>query len=217
MMVAGKEDPVLGLSEQEIREGLEEELIRAMRAEGGAPTIHAIAHSIARILEQDHLRVAEQLAQAGLRLGTSRPSSLPVHPKHIVVGFDGSEHAQRALERAVDLAGPETTVTVVAAFDVFTPTGGRRADGTPADPHEASEGSTALAEACAFLAERGVEALPVEGFGDPSKLIAETAADAGADLVVVGTRGRNLAERLMLGSVSTGVVHRAPCDVLVVR
>jgi hypothetical protein len=60
---------MLGLSEQEIREGLEEELIRSMRAEGGAPTIHAIAHSVARILEQDHLRVAEQLETAGVRIG----------------------------------------------------------------------------------------------------------------------------------------------------
>lgn len=59
---------MIGLSEQEIRELLEEELIRAMRAEGGAPTIHAIAHSIAFVLEQDHLRLAEQLRAAGVDL-----------------------------------------------------------------------------------------------------------------------------------------------------
>ena len=59
---------MLGLSEQEIRDGLVEELIRSMRAEGDAPTIHAIAHSIARVLEQDHLRIAEQLEAAGIRL-----------------------------------------------------------------------------------------------------------------------------------------------------
>ena len=58
----------LGLSEQELREDLERELIQAMRAEGGAPTVHAIAHSIARILTQDHLRIAEQLVRAGVRL-----------------------------------------------------------------------------------------------------------------------------------------------------
>ena len=60
---------MIGLSEQQLREGLEEELIRAMRIEGDAPTIHAIAHSVARIIEEDHLRIAEQLEQAGLRLG----------------------------------------------------------------------------------------------------------------------------------------------------
>lgn len=64
-------ETALGLSEQEIREGLEEELVRAMRSEGGVPTIHAIAHSIARILEQDHLRIAQQLERAGVRLTAS--------------------------------------------------------------------------------------------------------------------------------------------------
>jgi len=59
---------VFGLSEQELREALEEELVRAIRAEGEAPTIHAIAHSVARILELDHLRMVEQLRKAGIRL-----------------------------------------------------------------------------------------------------------------------------------------------------
>ena len=38
-----------------------------------------------------------------------------------------------------------------------------------------------------------------------------------ARLVVVGTRGRNLATRLVLGSVSHTVVRNAPCPVVVVR
>jgi len=59
---------VFGLSEEAVRERLAEELARAMRAEGNVPTIHAIAHSIARVLELDHLRMTEQLEQAGLRL-----------------------------------------------------------------------------------------------------------------------------------------------------
>jgi hypothetical protein len=69
-MIAGEQrrTTMIGLSEQELREGLEGELVLAMRAEGNAPTIHAIAHSIARIIEQDHLRITEQLERAGIRL-----------------------------------------------------------------------------------------------------------------------------------------------------
>jgi len=59
---------MIGLSEQELRRGLEEELARAMHSEGDRPTIHAIAHSIARVLELDHLRITEQLEQAGVHL-----------------------------------------------------------------------------------------------------------------------------------------------------
>jgi hypothetical protein len=60
--------PLLGMSEHELRHELERELIGAMRAEGGVPTVHAIAHSIARVLTEDHLRMAEQLERAGIRL-----------------------------------------------------------------------------------------------------------------------------------------------------
>jgi hypothetical protein len=63
-----------GLSEQRLREGLEEELLRSMRAEGSVPTIHAIAAGIARIIEEDHLRMAEQLEAAGIKLA-SRPGA----------------------------------------------------------------------------------------------------------------------------------------------
>jgi hypothetical protein len=66
--------PFFGLSEQRLREGLEEELVRSMRAEGNAPTIHALAASIARILEQDHLRMAEQLEAAGIKLASKEPA-----------------------------------------------------------------------------------------------------------------------------------------------
>lgn len=59
---------LFGLAEHELRSALEEELVRAIKAEGEAPTIHAIAHSVARILEQDHLLMAAQLERAGLRL-----------------------------------------------------------------------------------------------------------------------------------------------------
>jgi hypothetical protein len=62
---------MFGLSEQEVRDRLQEELLRAIRSEGDAPTIHALAHSVARILEEDHLRMAEQLERAGVQVDGS--------------------------------------------------------------------------------------------------------------------------------------------------
>jgi len=58
----------LGLSEQELRDALTDELILAFRAEGNTATIHAIAHSIARVIEFDHLRIADELERAGVKL-----------------------------------------------------------------------------------------------------------------------------------------------------
>ena len=52
--------------------------------------------------------------------------------------------------------------------------------------------------------------------GPADQLIIEKAIDWNADLIVVGSHGRGFWGRL-LGSVSNGVVHHAPCSVLVVR
>jgi hypothetical protein len=57
----------LGLSEQELRETLSDELALAFRTERGV-TIHGMAHSIARVIALDHLRIAEQLERGGIRL-----------------------------------------------------------------------------------------------------------------------------------------------------
>ena len=52
--------------------------------------------------------------------------------------------------------------------------------------------------------------------GSPDQQIIEKAKEWNADLIVVGSHGRGFWGR-MLGSVSDGVVHHAPCSVLVVR
>jgi nucleotide-binding universal stress UspA family protein len=74
------------------------------------------------------------------------------------------------------------------------------------------------------LAER-VEAARVAGLrarselrtGRPHAEIVALATDARADLVVIGTHGRDGLNRALLGSVADRVVHLAPCPVLTVR
>jgi nucleotide-binding universal stress UspA family protein len=134
--------------------------------------------------------------------------------KTIVVGYDGSDGAKRALERAASLCKNETNLLVVLAESVVMPLKGALA---VVDPIEAEEGKRALGEARSWLRERGIAAELVEAHGDPVKAICGLAEDVHADLVVVGTRGHGTIGRLLLGSVSTGVVEHAPCDVLVVR
>jgi nucleotide-binding universal stress UspA family protein len=131
----------------------------------------------------------------------------------IVVGYDGSDNARRALERAVELAGKDGTITVVSVATALL--GGARSVGVA--EAELGHASAALREAEAVLSARGVAAETVEGLGDPGHEIVEVAKTSAADLVVVGTRNRDLVGRVLLGSVSTDVVHHAPCDVLVVR
>jgi nucleotide-binding universal stress UspA family protein len=53
--------------------------------------------------------------------------------------------------------------------------------------------------------------------GRPDREIAQIASDVGADLVVVGTQGKQGLERLLLGSVAESLVRHAPCAVLAHR
>lgn len=53
--------------------------------------------------------------------------------------------------------------------------------------------------------------------GSPGKAICKAAHEWGADLIVVGNRGRTGLAEVVLGSVSNYVLHRAPCSVLVLR
>lgn len=53
--------------------------------------------------------------------------------------------------------------------------------------------------------------------GPPAQIIVEEAERWGADLILVGSRGLGAWNRLLLGSVSTAVVHHANCSVEVVR
>jgi nucleotide-binding universal stress UspA family protein len=133
----------------------------------------------------------------------------------VVVGYDGSDSAKRALQRVADFAADADRVLVVAAAESHARTG--IVKGAHLDPSEIQQRQGDLEEAQRFLSERGIEAEAVEAQGDPGAVIVEAAKDADADLVVVGSRGLNPIERILLGSVSSKVVHRAPCDVLVVR
>ena len=53
--------------------------------------------------------------------------------------------------------------------------------------------------------------------GDPASEIVRYAADAGIDVIVIGTHGRTGADRLAMGSVAEKVMREAPCSVLVVK
>lgn len=54
-------------------------------------------------------------------------------------------------------------------------------------------------------------------WGNPAGIIRKTIEHAKPDLIVVGSHGRSLARRLLLGSISLDVVHHATCSVRVVR
>src|SRR5213594_4104204 len=136
--------------------------------------------------------------------------------KTIVVGFDDTEPARRALERAADLAeafGAKLVVTSVAPILV----GATRGAG-PIDPVDSpEEHREQLQDARELLEARSIEVQYVPAVGEPADAIAELADDLDADLIVVGTRDPGILERLLGQSVSERVAHQAHRDLLIVH
>ena len=136
--------------------------------------------------------------------------------KTIVVGYDDTDPAKRALERAADLAqafGSTLIVTSVAPVLVPTPRAAGAID--PTDPP--AQHIDELAHARTYLEGRGIQAEFVGGVGDPAETIVDLAEQRQATLIVVGTREPSLLERVLGQSVSAGVARRAHCDVLIVH
>jgi nucleotide-binding universal stress UspA family protein len=133
----------------------------------------------------------------------------------VLVGYDGSESAKAALDRAAGMAAGMEAFGVISVAP--TVAGGPRSGG----PFVAGDGPTEhraeLAEAVAFLTARGIEPKTIEAIGDPGSAICEAAERDGYDLIVVGSRNLSGVKRALLGSVSTRVAHHAACDVLIVK
>jgi nucleotide-binding universal stress UspA family protein len=119
--------------------------------------------------------------------------------KRIVVGFDGSNGARRALDKATRLMGYGSTMIVVNVGPADEPASQRM-----------------LGVARAALLDRLVAASYVTRTGDPADELVIAANELDADLIVVGRRGPDGRDDRGPGSVSAEVLRRATCDVLVV-
>ena len=139
----------------------------------------------------------------------------------ITVGIDGSEHSVKALEWAIkEAAIQHAPVTVLTVH--LVPMSGWTGNPIvlPADAAEIEKGRQTAEELIQKVTSQPGDAQPasvtvraVNGF--PAQELIEASRDA--DLIVVGSRGSGGFAKLMMGSVSSQVVHHAHCPVVVVR
>ncbi len=73
-----------------------------------------------------------------------------------------------------------------------------------------------LQEYSAQLRARGIDATAIQVQGATLETILHEAERVGADLIVLGSHGHGALRRALLGSISEGVLHKAPCPVVIV-
>ncbi len=137
--------------------------------------------------------------------------------KRVLWATDGSEAADRALPLAKSLATDGGGEMIVAHCEEHTMAG----KGGPAYPRNPDEEDlkSKIHRQAAELSEEGMTTKVLTSkitVGGAAHAIAETAVDADADVIVVGTRGHTPLTGLVLGSVTQRLLHLAPCPVLVV-
>lgn len=137
--------------------------------------------------------------------------------KRILIGYDGSPAATRALEFAVEMARRYGAQLHVLA--VFRPPEFGTEVETEGMIEEGRRHSARLLQPLrAKLAAEGLTATFDTAVGHPSEQILRYAERHGIDHIVVGHRGHSgLAARWLLGSVARQVIVHASCAVTVVR
>jgi nucleotide-binding universal stress UspA family protein len=130
---------------------------------------------------------------------------------------DGSEHADRAMPLAVQTAKADGAELHVV--HVVEKLAGPRAANLDAFANEDEIKAKVEQQAQSIAAENGLKTsihIVVGVGGRIGDRIAEIAQDAGADLIVVGTRGHGALGAFVLGGVTQRLLHVSPCPVLAV-
>lgn len=137
----------------------------------------------------------------------------------IVVGTDGSETANQAIDEAMRLAKAlGSDLHVVTAYKALR---GARITGAPEGaakvwaPLPDDKARAIVEEAGARVRAGGIGATVHLVEKDPADAVLDVAGEVGADLIVVGSQGMAGAKRL-LGSVPNKISHEAQCNVLIV-
>jgi nucleotide-binding universal stress UspA family protein len=135
--------------------------------------------------------------------------------RRILVGFDGSSHARRALRTALDMAatvsGEATVLIAVSLSHGETDEDRRAAFDAEAGPIRA------MAEREVVTARSGavcnVHVVPADR---PAKAMAAYVQERGYDLLIVGRHGRERATHVGLGRVARELTERATCPLLLI-
>ncbi len=142
--------------------------------------------------------------------------------RNVLVATDFSAHAQRAFALACTIA-PQATIHLRHVFEM--PFEGMLhfagLDAERIDAYRREAQAAAQEEMRGFIAASGVDPArvhaTVSSAGHTPSALQEWAQTIGADLVVAGKHGKNLAEGLLLGSVTLHLLAESACDMLVAQ
>ncbi len=138
--------------------------------------------------------------------------------KRILVTHDGSKASDKALKKAVEIAGKfESSITVLSVIPELYLTELSDMDRQRITQLMTEETQNALEKIRSSLSGKSLDVKIILRQGDPAEKILETARKMKVDLIVTGSHGRHGAKKFLLGSISSRIVDYSSCPVLVVK
>ncbi|MCW1927705.1 universal stress protein [Bhargavaea beijingensis] len=134
----------------------------------------------------------------------------------IIVAVDGSAHSGRAAKHGATIAkatGASVDLLYVVDYDRSRPQEFEHVTKEELDSYIRDQ----LSEIFTVFSDMGIRPELQIQFGEPGPAIVKFINSAGYDLAIVGSRGLNAFQEMVLGSVSHKVAKRAECPVLLVK
>lgn len=164
------------------------------------------------VLGSSSLKILSE-ALCSVRVARMTPSRTPDDdsPVRVVIGFDGSPDAQKAVESVAGRAWRQNSAArLVTSIDPFIA-------GAAGFEPDIEKVRVSQQEAVRRLEAAGLHVSTAVRIGDAKKVLVEEAEKWGADAIFVGAKGHSFIDRVLLGSVSYAAAARAHCAVEVVR
>lgn len=142
--------------------------------------------------------------------------------RNILLAFDGSENAQRALHYIIDFAQDASKPPVVHVLNVQQEPvlyGEFVTAGTVEELNQSflDKSQRTLAEAASALQAAGVDYQTHAILGNVAEQVSDAVQRFGCDTVVMGTRGLGSFKGMLMGSVANRVIHEVSVPVLLVK
>lgn len=136
---------------------------------------------------------------------------------HILLASDGSEYSIRACEKAIELTekNPNAKITIVYVVNGAGSSSDAPHHWNALDLDKSRKEKLAISERKLKQSNVPYEIKVVHG--DPGPTIVQVADENNVDICVIGSRGLNTLQEMVLGSVSHKVAKRAHCPVLIVK
>ena len=158
----------------------------------------------------------------GGTFATYHEGNLQMDVNTVVVGFDGSDCSERAVEAAAAVLNQGGEMHLVSAFDA--PSAREIKEAYASVPAEFTSSidlmagpRSKLTNAAQATRDRGVKVTEHFIDDDPASAILDLADELKADMIVVGSRGLGRASQVVRGSVSTKIAHHARIDFMVIH